>query len=271
MAYRQPSTAGASRACSVLRPLLRGLSLFLLLLVPHIATNADGQSVAGEPGAGIPESGSLSLANALAAVALDPSTGVLLSSLPIETPAARGAPQMGLALTYNSAAGIREAGVGWGLSVPTIERQNRDGLPWYEKAPANQTADRFVFNGSALVAICVVEVKGPLTCRDPSGHAVRSEPLPGWVSGWTYYRLETDTSRARFFLAPDERTWRVQFVGGEILELGVPLVRSGLTGGRADDAIDYETIRTGTLPVTRHALRWNAVRRFDGHAESGFR
>ena len=110
----------------------------------------------------VPESGSLSLANALAAVALDPSTGVLTSSLPIETPAARGGPQPRLALTYNSAAGIREAGVGWGLNVPSIERQNRDGAPRYQDPSPNgfdvgfRAMDRFVFDGKPLVPICVV-------------------------------------------------------------------------------------------------------------------
>jgi hypothetical protein len=71
------------------------LRLFLLLLVVQIPERVEAQNIAGEPGAGIPESGSLALANAMAAVALDPSTGVLTASLPIETPAARGVPQPG--------------------------------------------------------------------------------------------------------------------------------------------------------------------------------
>ncbi len=96
----------------------------IAMLAPSIPARA--QNVAGEAG-GVAESGSLSLSNALAGAALDPSTGVLTASLPIEVPPARGGAQPGLALTYNSAAGIREAGVGWGLALPTVERQNIDG------------------------------------------------------------------------------------------------------------------------------------------------
>ncbi len=154
------SGSQAHRACPVVLP----LSLFLFLLIAQLPVRAEAQSIAGEPGAGIPESGSLSLANALAAVALDPSTGVLTSSLPIESPAARGVPQPGLALTYNSAAGIREAGVGWGLNVPSIERQNRDGAPQYRDPSdvfidyaAILVMDRFVYNGKPLVPICQVK------------------------------------------------------------------------------------------------------------------
>ena len=69
-------------------------------------------------------------------------------------------------------------------------------------------------------------------------------PLPRWVTdGWIYFRLESDDSRARFFWSPDRRTWRVQFVGGEILEPGVPLARPQLFAGAADTAIDYDVVR----------------------------
>lgn len=268
-----------------MRPLIRLLYLVLLLLVAQIPERAEAQNIAGEPGGGIPESGSLSLANALAAVALDPSTGILTSSLPIETPAARGGPQPRLALTYNSAAGIREAGVGWRLNVPSIERQNRDGAPRYQDpsvssidAAAIRAMDRFVFDGRPLVPICVMS---DFTCSVCAyeGHCYDGLPetsIPAWATkGWMYFRLETDDSRARFFWSPDRRTWRVQFVGGEILELGVPLARPELgiplTSYHANDtAIDYDAVRIYDAPVTRHALRWNAVRRFDQHERSGF-
>jgi RHS repeat-associated protein len=252
----------------------------LFLLVAHIPARAQAQSIAGEPGGGIPESGSLSLANALAAVALDPSTGVLTTSLPLETPAARGVPQPGLALTYNSAAGIREAGVGWGLNVPSIERRNRDGAPQYHDpssvaidAAAIQAMDRFVFNGKPLVPICLVTNYWTFDgdCfAGKSNVVVKASQLPAWATdGWIYFRLETDDSRARFFWSPDRHTWRVQFVGGEILELGVPLARPQIFAGAADAAIDYDAVRIGNAPVTRHALRWNAVRRFDQHERGG--
>jgi hypothetical protein len=108
---------------------------------------ARAQNVAGEAG-GIAESGSLSLSNALAGAALEPSTGILTASLPIDTPAARGSAQPGLALTYNSAAGIREAGVGWGLALPSIERQNLDGPPRYQDPTVNDPWPWWAFDYS---------------------------------------------------------------------------------------------------------------------------
>lgn len=246
-----------------------------LLAVTLFPARVRAQGVAGEPGAGIAESGSLSLSNALAAVALDPSTGVLTSSLPIETPPARGGPQPGLALTYNSAAGIREAGVGWGFTVPSIERRNRDGAPRYrDPSPAGigassiEAMDRFVFDGKPLVPICFVQ---SLACITSTAAKVpQASPLPAWATdGWMYFRLETDDSRARFFWSPDRRTWRVQFAGGELLELGVPLARPRLFVGAADEGIDYDAVRTSSAPVVRHPFRWNAVRRFDLHERSG--
>jgi hypothetical protein len=196
---------------------------FLLLFLPvmQIPARAAPQGIAGEPGAGIPESGSLSLANALAAVALDPSTGVLTSSLPIETPAARGVPQPGLALTYNSAAGIREAGVGWGLNLPTIERRNRDGAPQYHdhhdplgKNPFSISShlvreeilalDRFVFDGKPLIPICISNGSSCETCETGKPPSIMPEasPLPAWATdGWMYFRLEDDDSRALLLVA----------------------------------------------------------------------
>jgi RHS repeat-associated protein len=276
------------------RQSIRRLCLCLLVLVADISGRAQAQTIAGEPGAGIPESGSLSLANALAAVALDPSTGVLTASLPIETPAARGGTQTGLALTYNSAAGIREAGVGWGLNVPSIERRNRDGAPQYHDPSistlvtdwegtintfATEAMDEFFFDGKLLIPICLVNRWGACIAKRYDFFYQRSfetlvsqaSPLPAWATeGWMYFRLEADDTRARFFWSPDQLTWRVQFVGGEILELGVPLTRPQLVVDLADEAVDYDAVRVNDQPVTRHALRWNAVRRYDEHRRSGF-
>jgi hypothetical protein len=126
--------------------------------------------------------------------------------------------------------------------------------------------DRFVFDGKPLVPICVVKGFGCVTSNAAPG----ALPLPAWATdGWIYFRLETDDSRARFFWSPNRRTWRVQFVGGEILELGVPLARPQLFSGAGDTAIDYDAVRRFDMPVERHALRWNAVRRFDQHERSG--
>lgn len=242
------------------------LAGIIVMLAPTIPARA--QSVAGEAG-GVAESGSLSLSNALAGAALDPSTGVLTASLPIDMPPARGGAQPGLALTYNSAAGIREAGVAWGLALPSVERQNIEGPPRYQDpttASPWPAFDRFVFGGLPLVPIC--RVKGQ-TCVIPSGAAVASAlPLPPWATeGWVHFRLQTDTSRARFYWSPDLTTWRVQFVSGEILELGQPLVQPTLFGDPADAAIDYDPIRVNAAPVTRRPFRWNPTRRYDAESQ----
>ena len=259
------------------RPRLTRLALavvaaLLAFLAPM--TPARAQSVAGEAG-GIPESGSLSLAGALASAALDPSTGVFTATLPFEMPPARGGAQPGLALTYNSAAGIRQAGVGWGLDLPSIERRNVYGPPRYiEPSAANwwdlyQTSrDRFVFAGQPLVLIC--RVKGS-ACNFGSGGvaSIAAHPLPDWATeNWLYFRLEADTSRTRFYWSPNGKTWRVQFAGsGEILELGEPLVQRELFGDPIDAGIDYDAVRELAAAVQRHPFRWNAVRRYDAQSE----
>jgi hypothetical protein len=81
------------------------------------------------------------------------------------------------------------------------------------------------------VPICVVT---GVTCPG------QVEPMPEWiVPGAVYFRLENDTLGARFFLWPDGTSWRVQLRGGELLELGRPLVTPA--DGAWDDGIDFDT------------------------------
>lgn len=88
---------------------------------------AQTDNVAGQVGVGVVESSAHTLAGALASASVERSSGALRASLPVTLPAARGGAQPGLAVTYSSAAGIREAGVGWGLDLPVIERKNLSG------------------------------------------------------------------------------------------------------------------------------------------------
>lgn len=174
-----------------------------------LAPPAFAQTVVGDVGLGVPESGSHSLANALAEASVELSSGVLRSSLRLILPAARGGPQPALGLGYSSANGIREAGVGWGLNLPVIERHNQSGPPAYVDPPAQgafdpEQLDRLTYKGEPLVPICRVDNS---VCPQ-----VASEPMPGWAyaSGWMYYRLQRDSAFARFFWSPDRRTWRIQ-------------------------------------------------------------
>lgn len=227
----------------------------------HTEQAAWAQEISGDATAGISESGGLALSNALAAASLDPSTGVLSASLPIETPAARGSSQPGLALLYNSMAGFGEAGIGWGLNIPVIERHGpTGGVPNYNNLDPSQSPsslgvrnlDTFTFNGARLWPLCIIK-------EDCSPATLAS--LPSWAEpGAVYFRLEADTTRARFFWSADRTRWRVQFVGGEILELGVPTLAPNLFPDERDAAIDYDTGRT--TDYRRRPFRWNAVRKF---------
>jgi hypothetical protein len=85
--------------------------------------------VGGDVGPAFTESSAPVFAGALEMATVEPSSGVFRSSLPIDVPAARGGAQPGLGLTYSSAAGIREAGMGWGLNLPVIERRGPFGGP----------------------------------------------------------------------------------------------------------------------------------------------
>jgi RHS repeat-associated protein len=247
----------------------------------------------GDVGAAFPGSSAHVFAGALDMATVEPSSGVFRTSIPIAVPSARGRPQPGLDLYYSSAAGIREAGVGWGLNLPVIEvRGANGGPPSYYRYPSvekdysdpfysdefrRQYAEQrrtemarmshFTFNGEPLVPICEVE-SATYSCASVDGGA-----MPDWVwSGWIYFRLEHDSTGARFLWSPDRKTWRVQLRGGEILELGRPTVMTFPDDG--DAGIDLDQ-RFGTLPSTpgtfvmSDSYRWNLVRRFDPAADGG--
>jgi Salmonella virulence plasmid 65kDa B protein len=107
----------------------RGPIILFILLVIVAWPPAFSQNIAGDVGSAVNESGAQSLAGALASASVEPSSGVLQASLPISIPAARGGAQPGITLSYSSASGYREAGVGWGLDLPVIERKNLSGPP----------------------------------------------------------------------------------------------------------------------------------------------
>src|SRR6516225_7950005 len=113
------------------------LSLVAQAVLAPLPVHAQG--IAGDVSASVPEAGAQALGGALAAATVEPSSGVMKASLPIALPRARGGSQPGLALTYSSAAGVREAGVGWGLPLPVIQRSIKRGAPtladYLEKPP----------------------------------------------------------------------------------------------------------------------------------------
>src|SRR4051812_493680 len=82
------------------------------------------QPGAGDSTGGVPESGGQTSGAILASPTVDPATGILHSSIPIQVPAARGAAEPGLSIGYSAEGGDGYLGYGWDLNVgaPTIVR-----------------------------------------------------------------------------------------------------------------------------------------------------
>ena len=165
----------------------------------------------------------------------DSKTGAMRYSYAFEVPTPRGAVTSTLSLTYDSSSRDGEAGYGWGLDLPVIERRPMSGRPRFFNPPT-RSDERFYFDGQPLVEICTV------------GACSGSAPLPSWASGWRYYRLQVEGLFARFFLAPSGKQWRVQLKGGEMLEFG-----------SADGATATEYINN----TPAHIVRWRLARRAD--------
>lgn len=173
----------------------------------------------------------------------DPVTGAMAYAMPLQLPRARGAAQPTLSVTYNSSATDREAGYGWAMRLPSIERKPLsgwtrnidDGNPIHE--------DRYVFGTQPLVFVCVVGATG-------CDHA--AVPPPAWAAGWRSYRLQVEGLFARFYLDPSRTTWRVQMKGGIVQELGAPLFETGVSPQPAIELGD-----------ANKPFRWRLVRQVD--------
>lgn len=173
------------------------------------------------------------------------STGSLTYSFEFDLPEARGAAQPQLSLSYNSSASEGEAGYGWTLSLPTIERRPLSGWPRYIDTGQPFDEDRYVFAGQQLLHICTVDATA-------SRCGLVTEPMPKWSGNWRYYRQQIEETYARFFLSPDRMTWRVQYKGGVVLELGKAFTAPTLTSG---PAIEYGE--------SGKPFRWRPVRLTD--------
>ncbi len=219
-----------------------------------------GPTGSGSPVFGVPESGGQQAAGALASV--DTSTGVAHSVVPFKLPTARGKVQPALSLEYSSTSGQREAGMGWGLTLPAIERHNNSGPPLYRDPESGNALDpnnedHFTFAGQAIVPICLVgDSSRSTSCTD----AAPGETMPSWAPGWHYFRLEADRLFARFFWSPDHATWVVQQKSGETMEFGTA----------QDDPTGTEGIGNETDPsvVGDPTFRWRLVRRYDAMGAS---
>ena len=184
------------------------------------------------------------------------STGVATFTVPFALPAARGAAQPSLQLSYSSSGGQGVAGIGWTVGVPFIARQTDRGIPQYNDPPEGTgwvpDLDRFVFNGGQeLVPIGQVASDG--SCAG----AIAGEVMPSWAGGWMYFRPRVEGSFQRFFWSSNHKTWRVQDKSGVVLELGVPLDGTGYAGALETDPANAARI-----------FRWNLAREYDAHVEA---
>jgi Salmonella virulence plasmid 65kDa B protein len=195
------------------RRLRRISSLRLLSALQALAVSTLGEpSFAADPPNGL--SGSFGESAGSAQVVL--SSGAMTYGVPFVLPRGRGNAQPSLAIQYRSGAPSGEAGLGWSLNLPQIERAPLSGWPKYIDDGNPMTEDRYAFNGQPLTFVCVVG--GTPAC--PMNEQVG--PMPTWAEGFRHYRLQVEGSFERFFLSPDRRTWMVQRRGGEIMEFGAP-------------------------------------------------
>ena len=213
-------------------------TVFAILFVKTAVRADTNATVAVSNSGGEASSGAL--------VTVDATSGSASASYPFDLLTARGNAQPSLGLSYSSSAGVREAGYGWGLNgLPSVERRHPSsarGGPTHIDPTAGPTGDRFYFGGSPLVPICVVG-NGPC---NPDSSGADTESLPPWANGWVYFRMEVDTTFARFFWSPDGRSFVVQFKSGETMELGAPL----------DETSDESAILRDEF---NYILRWNVV------------
>ncbi|MEZ4259883.1 MAG: RHS repeat-associated core domain-containing protein [Polyangiaceae bacterium] len=180
-------------------------------------------------------------------------TGSLTQTIHLRMPPGRGNVGASLDLTYDSATGDREAGMGWGLSLPSIERAPTSGWPRYADGTGGEEhEDRYAYAGERLELVCTV-----------GAGACDGMPMPSWAAGWRFYRTRYKSeSFARFFLSPNRKTWKVQHKGGVIREFGVPESGNYPAGpGEAFDCAErgQDCSESGPAPI----FRWRLAREED--------
>ena len=194
----------------------------------------------------------------------DSRTGAMTWSYPFNLPAARGRPQPQLSLNYHSSSRDREAGYGWGFDLPVIERKPLSRYPCFtdagvpmacgEQNPHAASEERYAYSGQPLVPICTLPAA---PAAIPAGCGDEKQPAWALTGGWKYFRLQVEGQFARFYLAPDRRSWRVQLKGGDLLEFGEP--PDANTRGIEHAAYNASAI-----------LRWRLARHSDAvHREGG--
>jgi hypothetical protein len=122
--------------------------------------------------------------------------GSAKSAYSFDLPAARGEAQPGLSLVYTGNRWDGDAGVGWDLSVPSIETALD---PYSTNVPTNAFG-RFTWGGRPLVRMC-------------SGAACAAEPEFTASGAQAIYRLQADTTEAKVYWLGG-LTFRVYYKSG---------------------------------------------------------
>jgi RHS repeat-associated protein len=229
-----------------------------LLMLANQAARADPTGVNGAPVEGIFGEGASGKGQT------DSKTGAMTWSFPFILPTARGRSQGRLSLNYNSSSRDREAGYGWGLDLPVIERRPLSGNPCFtatgkpivcgSQGANAQSDEHYTYSGQSLVMVCEVP-----KLQSNSATVCGKELQPAWAlsGGWRYFRLQVEGQFARFYLAENRRYWLVQLKGGELLEFGEPPNRN--TAG-----VEHAFAKPQAI------LRWRLVRQSDVlHQQNG--
>jgi RHS repeat-associated protein len=126
-------------------------------------------------------------------------TGTGNFSVPITLPPGRGGVQPSLALRYSTGHGNGPFGLGWTLSVPSVQRKTARGVPRYrDGAPDPRLHDVFVLSGAEDLV-----------------------PVAGAAAGVTRYRPRTEGLFARIERLHGDDTWQVRTKDGGVTRYGL--------------------------------------------------
>ncbi|NOU28060.1 MAG: hypothetical protein HOO96_09165 [Polyangiaceae bacterium] len=230
----------------------QGLLAVLALLVLPCLARADGGPTPDYGAAGaFPEQG--------ATGGVDAATGTVRASYSFETPTPRAGVGLALGLSYSHTAGAGDAGMGWSLGIPSIERVRRIARTATPQSynvypfPRNTTGEEDIrFGGARLVEICTIH--GEAGCAQAPG-----ETFPAGLGAARYYRAQAEGSFRRFFRLDGDTLWVVQYNDGTTEEYGQPTSTPMAFG----DPILFDHETTPWVPV-----RWELSRRYDTHRAS---
>lgn len=166
-------------------------------------------------------------------------TGTGNFSVPIAVPAGRNGFQPNLSLSYSTGNGNSPFGMGWGLSVPGIQRKTNKGIPTY-----NDESDTFVLSGAEDLVL-VEET----TDNDGSVNFISTRYQP---------RTEGLFAKIWHHQYEDGRDyWEVRSKDGLISYYGDPTGTEGLSNTEALEVLDKRQQYTLTDPSDRdHIFAW---------------